>query len=340
MAHRITLIPGDGIGPEVVEATQKVLAETKVDIEWEVHHAGLEVARLTGNPLPLTVIEAVKKNRLALKGPVTTPIGQGFRSVNVTLRQTLDLYANVRPIRSLPNVEPRFGEVDMVIVRENTEGLYAGLELMILPGVAQSIKLTTDRSSTRIAEFAFRYAERNARKRVTIVHKANIMKISDGLALDCARRVAKAHKGVELAEMIVDAAAMTMVRDPNRLDVLVTENLYGDILSDLCAGLIGGLGIAPGANHGKDIALFEAVHGSAPKYKGMNKVNPTAVLLSGVLMLEHLGEKAAAQKLEAAIAAVIAEGKSVTYDLKPQPTDPTAVGTSQMGDAIIKKIRG
>ncbi|HVY47654.1 MAG TPA: isocitrate/isopropylmalate family dehydrogenase, partial [Minicystis sp.] len=287
MTHRITLVPGDGIGPEVVEATQKVLEAARVEIEWDVHHAGLEVAKLTGSPLPPTVIDAVRRTKVALKGPVTTPIGQGFRSVNVTLRQTLDLYANVRPIRSLPNVDTRF-DVDMVIVRENTEGLYAGLELMILPGVAQSIKLTTERSSTRIAEFAFRYAEANARRRVTIVHKANIMKISDGLALDCARRVAKLHPGVELAEMIVDAAAMTMVRDPNRLGVLVTENLYGDILSDLGAGLVGGLGIVPGANIGDDAAVFEAVHGSAPDIAGKGVANPLALMMSATMMLNHI----------------------------------------------------
>jgi isocitrate dehydrogenase (NAD+) len=337
MAHRITLIPGDGIGPEVVEATQRVLEAARVEIEWDVHHAGLEVAKLTGSPLPPTVIEAVRKNKIALKGPVTTPIGHGFRSVNVTLRQTLDLYANVRPIRSLPNVDTRF-DVDMVIIRENTEGLYAGLELMILPGVAQSIKLTTDRSSTRIAEFAFDFAEKHRRQRVTIVHKANIMKISDGLALECARRVAKKHPGVELAEMIVDAAAMTMVRDANRLGVLVTENLYGDILSDLGAGLVGGLGIVPGANIGDDAAVFEATHGSAPKYAGMNKTNPMAMMLSGVLMLRHLEEEEAADRLEAAIAAVIAEGKALTYDMKPARDDPTAVGTSDVADAVIEKL--
>jgi isocitrate dehydrogenase (NAD+) len=315
MGHRITLIPGDGIGPEVVEATQKILVEAKVDIDWEVHHAGLEVARLTGNPLPPTVIDAVRKNRVALKGPVTTPIGQGFRSVNVTLRQTLDLYANIRPIRSLPNLEPRFGDVDMVIVRENTEGLYAGLELMILPGVAQSIKLTTERSSTRIAEFAFTFAERHRRKRVTIVHKANIMKISDGLALDCARKVGKLHPEIELAEMIVDAAAMTMVRDPNRLGVLVTENLYGDILSDLGAGLVGGLGIVPGANIGDDAAIFEAVHGSAPDIAGKGYANPTALIQSAVMMLRHIGERTTANKIEAALTDVYREGEVRTRDL-------------------------
>jgi isocitrate dehydrogenase (NAD+) len=314
MKHRITLIPGDGIGPEVVEATQKVIAAAKVSVDWEVHHAGLEVAKLTGSPLPQTAIDAVRKNKVALKGPVATPIGGGFRSVNVTLRQTLDLYANVRPIRSLPNVEKRF-EVDMVIVRENTEGLYAGLELMILPGVAQSIKLTTEKSSTRIADFAFRYAERHERKRVTIVHKANIMKISDGLALECARRVGKQYPNIELAEMIVDAAAMTMVRDPNRLGVLVTENLYGDILSDLGAGLVGGLGIVPGANIGDEAAVFEAVHGSAPDIAGKGIANPTAVIQSAVMMLRHIGELAAADRIEDAVTEVYRAGEVRTRDL-------------------------
>jgi isocitrate dehydrogenase (NAD+) len=314
MAHRITLIPGDGIGPEVTEATQKVLRDAKVDIDWEVHHAGLEVAKLTGSPLPASVVDAVRKNKIALKGPVTTPIGKGFRSVNVTLRQTLDLYANVRPIRSLPNVETRF-DVDMVIIRENTEGLYAGLELMILPGVAQSIKLTTETASTNIAEFAFRYAELNSRKRVTIVHKANIMKISDGLALDCARRVGERHKDIELREMIVDAAAMTMVRDPNRLGVLVTENLYGDILSDLGAGLVGGLGIVPGANIGDSCAVFEAVHGSAPDIAGKGYANPTALIQSAVMMLRHIGEQSVAQRIETALTEVYREGNVRTRDL-------------------------
>ncbi|HZF47534.1 MAG TPA: isocitrate/isopropylmalate dehydrogenase family protein [Polyangiaceae bacterium] len=314
MKHRITLIPGDGIGPEVVEATQKVLSAAKVSVDWEVHHAGLEVAKTAGTPLPTTVIDAVRKNKVALKGPVTTPIGGGFKSVNVTLRQTLDLYANVRPIRSLPNVEKRF-DVDMVIVRENTEGLYAGLELMILPGVAQSIKLTTEKSSTRIAEFAFRYAERHERPRVTIVHKANIMKISDGLALDCARRVGKLHPTIELAEMIVDAAAMTMVRDPNRLGVLVTENLYGDILSDLGAGIVGGLGIVPGANIGDEAAVFEAVHGSAPDIAGKGFANPTALIQSAVMMLRHLGELTAADCIEKAMTEVYRIGEVRTRDL-------------------------
>jgi isocitrate dehydrogenase (NAD+) len=333
MSHRITLIPGDGIGPEVVEATQKILADASVQIDWEVHHAGLEVARLTGTPLPSTVIDAVRKNRVALKGPVTTPIGQGFRSVNVTLRQTLDLYANVRPIRSLPNLEPRFGDVDMVIVRENTEGLYAGLELMILPGVAQSIKLTTERSSTRIAEFAFAYAARHRRKRVTIVHKANIMKISDGLALDCARKVGKLHPETELAEMIVDAAAMTMVRDPNRLGVLVTENLYGDILSDLGAGLVGGLGIVPGANIGDESAVFEAVHGSAPDIAGKGFANPTALIQSAVMMLRHIGELTTANKIELALTDVYRAGEVRTRDLGGTAT------TAEFTAAVCAKLR-
>jgi isocitrate dehydrogenase (NAD+) len=333
MGYQITLIPGDGIGPEVVEATQQVLAETGLDVTWEVHHAGLEVAKLTGTPLPPSVIEAVRKNKVALKGPVTTPIGGGFRSVNVTLRQSLDLYANVRPVRSLPGVEPRFGDVNMVIVRENTEGLYAGLELMILPGVAQSIKLTTERSSTRIADFAFRYARQNTRRRVTFVHKANIMKISDGLALDCTRRVAQSYPDVELAEMIVDAAAMTMVRDPNRLDVLVTENLYGDILSDLGAGLVGGLGIVPGANIGDEAAVFEAVHGSAPDIAGKGFANPTALLQSAVMMLRHLREPTMADRVEQALIALYRRGEVRTRDLG---------GTASTGDftaALIAELR-
>jgi isocitrate dehydrogenase (NAD+) len=314
MVHTITLIPGDGIGPEVTQATQLVLQAAGVAIQWEVHHAGTEVERLVGMPLPPTVMESVRKNRVALKGPVGTPIGKGFRSVNVTLRQTLDLYANVRPIRSLPNVDQRF-EVDMVIVRENTEGLYAGLELMILPGIAQSIKLTTEKSSTRIAEFAFRYAERTGRDCVTFVHKANIMKISDGLALDCSRRVAARHANVRFAEMIVDAAAMTMVRNPNRLGVLVTENLYGDILSDLGAGLVGGLGIVPGANIGDEAAVFEAVHGSAPDIAGKGIANPTALMQSAVMMLRHLHEDDAAGRIELALTEVYREGAVRTRDL-------------------------
>ena len=333
MAYRITLIPGDGIGPEVTAATQAVIHAAGVDVDWEIHHAGQEVERLTGTPLPASVMDSVRKNRVALKGPVGTPIGKGFRSVNVTLRQTLDLYANVRPIRSLPGVEPRF-DVDMVIVRENTEGLYAGLELMILPGVAQSIKLTTEKSSLRIAEFAHRYAEQHGRKRVTFVHKANIMKISDGLALDCARRVAAKHPTVEAAEMIVDAAAMMMVRDPNRLDVLVTENLYGDILSDLGAGLVGGLGIVPGANIGDEAAVFEAVHGSAPDIAGKGLANPTALIQSAVMMLRHIGETAAADRIERSLTALFRAGKVRTKDLGGEAS------TSEFTRALCAEIAG
>jgi isocitrate dehydrogenase (NAD+) len=300
MAHSITLIPGDGIGPEVSEAAKLVIEAAGVAIDWDVQTAGLEVARVGGNPLPDRVLESVRATKCALKGPCGTPIGGGFRSVNVTLRQTLDLYANVRPIKSLPRVETRF-DVDMVIVRENTEGLYAGLELMIMPGVAQSIKLTTERSSRRIAEFAFRYAERHGRPRVTVVHKANIMKISDGLALDVTRKIAPLHPTIELKEMIVDAAAMTMVRNPNSLGVMVTENLYGDILSDLGAGLVGGLGFVPGANIGDDAAVFEAVHGTAPDIAGKGIANPTAIIQSAVMMLHHVGESAAAKAIEQAI---------------------------------------
>jgi isocitrate dehydrogenase (NAD+) len=329
--HRVTLIPGDGIGPEVTAAAQQVIAAAGVDIEWEIHHAGTEVERITGTPLPASVIDSVRKNRVALKGPVGTPIGKGFKSVNVTLRQTLDLYANVRPIRSLPEVEKRF-DVDMVIVRENTEGLYAGLELMILPGVAQSIKLTTQKSSTRIAEFGFRYAKRTGRKRVTIVHKANILKISDGLALDCARKVAQTHPEVELAEMIVDAAAMTMVRDPNRLGVLVTENLYGDILSDLGAGLVGGLGIVPGANIGDDAAIFEAVHGSAPDIAGKGVANPTALVQSSVMMLTHMGERGAADRIERALTSLYQKGQVRTRDLGG------TASTAQFTDALCELV--
>jgi isocitrate dehydrogenase (NAD+) len=313
MAHHITLIPGDGIGPEVTAATRAVIAAAGVEIAWDVQHAGLEVARLTDTPLPESVIASVRENRVALKGPCATPIGGGFRSVNVTLRQKLDLYANLRPVKSLPGVEPRF-EVDLVIVRENTEGLYAGLELMILPGIAQSIKLTTERSSVRIAEFAFRYARAHGRKRVSLAHKANIMKVSDGLALEATRKVARNHPDIELREVIVDAAAMTMVRAPNSLDVLVTENLYGDVLSDLGAGLVGGLGFVPGANIGDEAAIFEAVHGTAPDIAGKGVANPTALIRSAVMMLEHLGEKRAAERIEAALFRLYRERKVLTRD--------------------------
>ena len=298
MAHTITLIPGDGIGPEVSRAVQRILEATGVKIDWDVQNAGAEVAEKRGTTLPTEVLDSVRRNKVALKGPIGTPIGKGFKSVNVTLRQALDLYANVRPVRSLPGLEPRFENTDIVIVRENTEDLYAGLELMIMPGVAQSVKLITEPACTRICEYAFAYAERMDRKRVTVVHKANIMKLSDGLLLECFRRVAKDHPKIEPSEIIVDACAMQMVKDANRLDVIVTENLYGDILSDLGAGLVGGLGIVPGANIGKTAAVFEAVHGTAPDIAGKGIANPTALIQSGVMMLHHLGEHEAGRKIE------------------------------------------
>ncbi len=304
----VTLIPGDGIGPEVTNAAKRILEASGAKLEWEPHDAGAAVAEKRGTTLPPEVLESIRRNKVALKGPIGTPIGKGFRSVNVTLRQTLDLYANVRPVRSLPGIEPRFEGTDIVIVRENTEDLYAGLELMIMPGIAQSIKLITERGCTRICEYAFSYAERNSRKRVTAVHKANIMKLSDGLLLDCFRKVAERHPTIEPAEVIVDACAMQMVKSANRLDVIVTENLYGDILSDLGAGLVGGLGIVPGANIGEAAAVFEAVHGSAPDIAGQGIANPTAVVQSGVMMLRHIGEMDAGARVEKALLDVYARG--------------------------------
>lgn len=355
--HNVTLIPGDGTGPEISATTQRVLEATGVKIAWDVVEAGADVVAKLGTPLPDNVLASIRKNKVALKGPLTTPIGTGFRSVNVALRKELDLYACLRPCKSYAGVRSRYQNIDLVVVRENTEDLYAGVEYpagspqakeiigwapgKIFPDAAISIKPISRTATERIVSFAFDYAVEHKRKKVTAVTKANIMKYTDGLFFEVAREVAERYKGkVEYEERLIDNMCMQLVQKPELYDVICLPNLYGDILSDLCAGLIGGLGIAPGANIGKGIALFEAVHGSAPKYKGMNKVNPTAVLLSGVLMLEHLGEKAAAQKLESAIAAVIAEGKNVTYDLKPRPDDPTAVGTKEMGDAIIAKLRG
>ena len=332
MKHTITLIPGDGIGPEVAEATQRVLEAAGMSIEWEVHNAGAAVAETQGTTLPASVLEAVKRNKVALKGPIGTPIGKGFRSVNVTLRQTLELYANVRPVRSLPGVEPRFEGTDIVIIRENTEDLYAGLELMIMPGVAQSIKLITERSCLRICEYAFDYAERLGRQRVTAVHKANIMKLSDGLLLEVFRRVALKHPRIEPMEMIVDNCAMQMVRNANKVDVIVTENLYGDILSDLGAGLVGGLGIVPGANIGADAAVFEAVHGSAPDIAGKGLANPTALVQSAVMMLHHLGETEAANKIEKSIIEVYRRGDMKTADLGG------SASTTEFTEALCKIV--
>ncbi len=332
MAHTITLIPGDGIGPEVAEATKRVLAAVGVRIDWETHDAGAAVAEKRGTTLPSEVLDSVRKNKVALKGPIGTPIGKGFRSVNVTLRQALDLYANVRPVRSLPGVEPRFEGTDIVIVRENTEDLYAGLELMIMPGIAQSIKLITEKGCLRICEYAFAYAERMGRKRVTAVHKANIMKLSDGMFLEVFRKVALAHPKIEPAEMIVDATAMTMVRNANRLDVIVTENLYGDILSDLAAGLVGGLGIVPGANIGEGAAIFEAVHGTAPDIAGKGIANPTALIQSAVMMLHHIGESAAGDRIEHALVELYRSRAALTGDLGGTAT------TDQFTDALCTRV--
>jgi isocitrate dehydrogenase (NAD+) len=357
----ITLIPGDGIGPEVSLATQRCIEATGVQVEWEVVHAGSDIMEKTGTPLPDNVLESVRKNKIAIKGPITTPIGSGFRSVNVALRKELDLYACLRPCKLYPGIRSPYDKIDITIVRENTEDLYAGIEFesktpeaaeivkkimelnpkaKMLPDPAISIKPISYKGSERIVRYAFEYALKAGRKKVTAVHKANIMKCTDGLFLRVAKEVAARYEGkIAFEDRIVDNMCMQLVQRPEEYDVLVLPNLYGDIVSDLCAGLIGGLGIASGANVGEGIALFEATHGSAPKYKGLNKANPTAMILSGVLMLRHMGEEAAATKLENAVAAVLKEGKSVTYDLKKDRHDATAVGTSQMTDAIIKAMK-
>jgi isocitrate dehydrogenase (NAD+) len=333
MPHRVTLIPGDGIGPELAEATRRVLDASGVDIDWEVQDAGEGVMAQYGTPLPDHVLESIRRNRVALKGPITTPIGSGFRSVNVTLRQVLGLYANLRPARSIKGLQTRYDDVDLVIVRENTEDLYAGIEHMVGPDAAESIKIITRAASERIARFAFEYAVTNGRRKVTAVHKANIMKLSDGLFLESCRTVAADYAGrIDFEDRIVDNMCMQLVQKPELYDVMVLPNLYGDIVSDLCAGLVGGLGVAPGANIGTEASVFEPVHGSAPKYAGLNKANPTALLLSGVLMLRHLGEQDAAVRVETALREVIAEGKATTYDLGGP------AGTSQFADAIIARL--
>ena len=358
MAHTVTLIPGDGIGPELTEATRRVLESTGVDLEWDVQEAGADVMdRYGGNPLPDQVLESIERNGVALKGPITTPVGTGFRSVNVTLRKTLDLFGQVRPCKSYRGVRSRYEDVDLIIVREATEDLYAGIEYeegsadarelidwvgkhdgKIREDSGISIKPISVSGTRRIFEFAFDYARKNGRRKITAVHKANIMKFSDGLWLHVAREVAEEHPGIEFDDRIVDNLCMQLVQRPEEYDMLVLPNLYGDIVSDLCAGLVGGLGLAPGANFGTKAAVFEPTHGSAPKYAGLNRANPMAMILSGVLMLRHLDEMEAANRLEAAIADVIAEGKSVTYDMKPTRDDPTAVGTSEVADAIIEKL--
>ena len=333
MAHRVTLIPGDGIGPELAEATRRVLEASGVAFEWEVEEAGEAMIAEHGTPLPEPVLDSIRRNKVALKGPITTPVGGGFRSANVTLRQALGLYANVRPARSMQGLETRYEDVDLVIVRENTEDLYAGIEHMVGPDAAESIKIITRAASERIARYAFEYALANGRRKVTAVHKANIMKLSDGLFLESCRSVAADYDGrVEFEDRIVDNMCMQLVQKPDLYDVLVLPNLYGDIVSDLCAGLVGGLGVAPGANIGTEAAVFEPVHGSAPKYAGLNKANPTALILSGVLMLRHLGEQAAAERVEGALRAVIADGRRTTYDLGGE------AGTSQFADAIIERM--
>ena len=358
MAHRVTLIPGDGTGPELTEATRRVLEATGVEFNWDVQYAGSDVMdQNDGNPLPAHVLEAIKDSGVALKGPITTPVGGGFRSVNVALRKGLDLYGQVRPCKSYPGVRSRYEDVDLVIVREATEDLYAGIEYEVGSDDARelsewirarggklrddsgiSIKPISIEGTRRIVQFAFDYARRLGRRKVTSVHKANIMKFTDGLWLQVSREVAEENTDIEFDDRIVDNLSMQLVQRPEEYDVLVLPNLFGDIVSDLAAGLVGGLGLAPGGNFGTDAAVFEPTHGSAPKYAGQNKVNPMAMMLSGVLMLRHLDEEEAADRLEAAIADVIAEGASVTYDMKPSRDDPTAVGTSEVADAVIGKL--
>jgi isocitrate dehydrogenase (NAD+) len=329
MKHTITLIPGDGIGPEVSAAVVRIIEATGVEIAWETHYAGAQALEKFGDTLPAELLESIRRNKVALKGPITTPVGKGFTSVNVGLRKTLDLYANLRPVRALPNVPSRYPELDLVVVRENTEDLYSGIEHVVVPGVVESIKIITEKASTRVSRFAFEYARREGRKKVTAVHKANIMKLSDGLFLDCFRKVAEDYPEIEADDKIVDNACMQLVMRPEQFDIMLLENLYGDIVSDLCAGLIGGLGLVPGANIGELGAVFEAVHGSAPDIAGQGIANPTALLQSGILMLRHLGERDAAQKIESAMLHVFKEGKTRTRDIGGQSN------TTEFADAII-----
>lgn len=331
-AHNVTLIPGDGIGPEVTDAAVKIIEAAGVKINWDRVDAGGAVAVTHGTPIPEHVYTSIIRNGVALKGPIATPIGGGFTSVNVAIRKKLNLYANLRPSKNIPALKTRYEDVDLIVVRENTEDLYAGIEHIVVPGVVESLKIITEKASTAIARFAFAYARKNNRKLVTAVHKANIMKLSDGLFLDCCRRVATDYPEIEYKEIIVDNLCMQLVVDPNQFDVLLLENLYGDIVSDLCAGLVGGLGVVPAANIGDDIAVFEAVHGSANDIAGRNLANPTAVLLSGVLMLRHLGEDEAADRIERAAFEVMAEGTTLTADLGG------TASTSEYTDAIIAKL--
>jgi len=355
LAHRVTLIPGDGIGPEISEATKRALEATGVEFDWDVQLAGAEVIEQWGTPLPKPVLDSIKESKVAIKGPITTPVGTGFRSVNVALRKELDLYACLRPCRTYKGVRSRYSDIDIVIVRENHEDLYAGIEFemgapqtkklieliyqsckrKVRPDSGISIKPISVYGTTRIVKFAFEYARQNGRKKVTAVHKSNIMKFSDGLFLQTAREVAAQYPDIEFDDRIVDNCCMQLVARPEEYDVLVLPNLYGDILSDLAAGLVGGLGVAPGANLGDEVAVFEPTHGSAPANAGLNRMNPMAMMLSGVLMLRHLKEVEAADRLETAISQVIAEGRSVTRDMKQSRDDPTAVGTSQVADAVV-----
>ena len=359
MKHKVTLIPGDGTGPEITEATKRVVEATGAEIEWEIVQAGAEVYKSKGTVLPDNVIESLRKNKVGLKGPITTPVGSGFRSVNVAMRKLFNLYACVRPCKSFKGVRSKYDNIDLVVIRENTEDLYAGVEfehgkketealIKYLKTINEtpirrdsgiSVKPISITGSERIIRFAFEFARKNHRKKITGVHKANIMKFTDGLFLEVFRKVATDYPDVQSEDRIVDNMCMQLIQKPELYDVLVLQNLYGDIISDLAAGLVGGLGVAPGANVGDDIALFEPTHGSAQKYKGMNKINPTAQMLSAVMMLHYMGEDGYADILEKAIAKVIEEGKSVTYDMKSRPDDLSAVGTSQMADAVIEKIK-
>jgi isocitrate dehydrogenase (NAD+) len=359
MSYTITLIPGDGVGPEITEATTRALEATGVAIKWDVCEIGEAALKKYGSPLPKEVLQSIRKNKIALKGPVTTPIGTGFRSVNVALRQELDLYACLRPCKTYPGIKSRYENIDIVVVRENTEDLYAGIEFQkgaqdtkeliefiddklqkrISPTSGISIKPISERASRRIVTFAFEYARAHGRKKVTCGHKANIMKFSDGLFLSTAQKVAEKYPDIQFEDAIVDNLCMQLVTKPERYDIIVLPNLYGDIVSELCAGLVGGIGVVPGANIGDKVAVFEPAHGSAPKYAGRNKVNPMAMMLSAVMMLRHIGEEKPAQRLESAIARTISEGKTVTYDLKADPNDPSIATTSAVADAVIKKLK-
>lgn len=332
MKHRITLIPGDGIGPEVTQPTLKIIKAVGVNVEWETHLAGAAALKKHGTTLPQPLMDSFAKNKIALKGPVTTPVGEGFASVNVELRQSFNLYANLRPIKNLPGVPARYQNVDLIVVRENTEGLYSGIEHEVVPGVMESLKIITEKASTRIAKFAFNYARANGRKKIAAIHKANIMKLTDGLFLQCARNVAAKYPKIGFGDLIVDNACLQLVLDPSRLDVLLLENLYGDIVSDLAAGLVGGLGVVAGANLGDTHALFEPVHGSAPDIKGKKIANPTAMILAAVMMLNHVGEGRAAKRIFDALETVLLKGERLTPDLNGRS------GTAQFADAIMREI--